>query len=280
MFSRSSDDDLNNILQSIPYDIVLRNAASNVAQNIHESKSITSKFDPMMNFVIHSNSKLIESILMIIWLTSTGCWTFNFDHHNLEKSSLHDYFVKNFSKSIENIEIGGIENNDLRSSSDIYEVCNEAIDLMTVLVILTPNEELIFLDDPQWHEFFIDLVLLCEEESIRQNFMEQLSLILLKFIKNNPSIFPKIHDLMFSFLENYIPSFTRNSSQFFQIFCNILKCIFTNKIYVSTDKLLKFECDLLKNPKVCYPMKMVSSNLFCFLIEKFRHRRFGRRMSS
>lgn len=206
----------------------------NTAQNILNFAESQNDLSLLKDFDYVPSNKTIDSVIQIAWATATG----SFNNLNSTSTSLHDYFL---SEAKLNVNV----------PFDCYEVCTEAIEVLTILLMLSPSylTELIVTDMKR--NFFIDLLLLCDETSIRTTTMEQLTLFFTK-ANQNVDLLLSFINLMCEYLQIYVSKFYRKSFDFFQLFCNLLNhltlCNFSNTFL---NNLVQYEFDLLKNAKVC-----------------------------
>lgn len=236
--SKDTNSHLKTILQEISNELFsgIKRYSRSCADHI-QHKQLNGSIKNDWNFI--PNSQLINAVLKVAWFTGTGNPEFDF---NTNKSILHDSFIQNYSTN---------NNNDNNSTENlpIYDVCNEAIELLTLLLMLSPSEINNLIRDDGEH-FFIDLLLLCPNELVRNNIYQHFGLIL-TICMNDIDIQENILKLMFNILKEYLPKFYQTSSEYFKLFCKLLQYSFSKEYqHLVINELLQYECELLINPKV------------------------------
>ncbi|KAI2802763.1 putative ubiquitin carboxyl-terminal hydrolase FAF-X [Blomia tropicalis] len=257
MFCLKSSTNLNEALHLAPKDFILRKISMNTAQNIYNEKFnnqhgelLSQNLSEVLNY--NPNMELISSILSIAFATATG----SFSWIDSNYKSIHQYFL--LMEKQEKID-PFVDSNTENSSSakkiytsemfDCHEVCKESIEVLTIIFMLSPNDLRSVIDNHKWQNFFIDVLLICDELSIRSTVMEQFTLIITKCVQNQDILNSSIQ-LMFQNLKEFVPKFYRNSGQFFQLFCNLLEYAYQSKCSIQiVNDLLCYEIDMLKNAR-------------------------------
>lgn len=233
MFTMSSDVNLNEILTSVPKDSVLQKVSINIAQNIHNQGEMKIESLEISNY-----NTLISSIINIAYASATG----SFKYLGSKNESLHQYFLSE-------------DNNNKASLSsllifDAFDVCRESIEVLTIVFMLSPSHLKQVINEETSQHFFIDLLLNCNENSIRLTMMEQFTLIITKCVKSVDFVNDCIQ-LLFKHLRSSVPRCFQQSRQFFQFFCNLLNYAFSDNIQItSLFKLINYEINLLKDARV------------------------------
>lgn len=234
--SRDTNSHLKTIFQEVSNELFsgIKRFSKSCADHIQQNQLIGSTINDW-NFV--PNSQLINAVLKVAWFTGTGNPEFDF---NTNKSILHNSFIQNYPAP---------NDNNSNENFPIYDVCNEAIELLTLLLMLSPSEINNLIQEDGEH-FFIDLLLLCPVESVRNNIYQHFGLIL-TICMNDIDIQEKILKLMFNILKEYLPKFYQTSSEYFKLFCKLLQYSFLKEYHhMVINDLLQYECELLINPKV------------------------------
>src|SRR5699024_2678227 len=144
--------------------------------------------------------------------------TGSFEFLDSDIESLHQYFLSHDSNEavLESVKL-----------FDCYDVCKESIEILTMLSMLCPGQLQSVIRDDKSQNFFIDLLLVCKESTIRTTMMEQFSLIITKCGQNG-DILSSCIDLLFKHLQTFVAKFNQKSSQFFLLLCNLLNYAFHN----------------------------------------------------
>lgn len=240
MFSLRSHTNLNEALQLAPKDVILRKISMNTAQNI--KNFIDSTDDSSLNEVTsyNPNIELISSIITIAFATATG----SFEFLNSDFEHLHQYFMSEIDYNPDTLNSVKI--------FDTLDVCKESFEVLTIIFMLSPDDLRDMINNEKWQNFFIDLLLVCNETAIRTTLMEQFTLIITKCVQNE-EILNSFINLLFKYLQTLVPKYFTKSNQFFQLFCNLLNYAFQGNFVISNiNQLLNYEINLLRNVRVYY----------------------------
>lgn len=233
MFNVSSDVNLIEILKIVPKDYILQKVSITTAQNILNQGETNNDTLEIVNY-----NTLISSIINIAYASATG----SFKYLGSKNESLHQYFLSednNNEASLKSLLI-----------FDAFDVCRESIEILIIVFMLSPIHLKQVINEEKSQHFFIDLLLNCNENSIRLTMMEQFTWIITKCVKSVEFVNDCIQ-LLFKHLRSSVPKCFQQSRQFFQFFCNLLNYAFQENIQItSLFTLINHEISLLKKARV------------------------------
>lgn len=229
----TSDANLSEILKLVPKDCIIQKVSLTTAQNIHNFNQIKKEDLEISNY-----SKLISSIIDIAFATATG----SFEFLNSNAKSLHQYFLSE------------VEDDETLMKSaqifDCHDVCKESIEILIILFMLSPGHLNLVINEEKSQNFFIDLLLVCNENSIRNAIMENFTVVIVKCVQN-AEIVNSCISLLFRHLQTSVPKFYQKSSEFFELFCNLLNYAFHGNFHIDMlCDLINCEINLLKDVRV------------------------------
>lgn len=218
-------------------DCMIRNVAHETAQLLKAKEEETSLKKIVAKHLPYLN--LIKSIMLLAWATATGRGSSIFQ----PSQTLHDL----------------IANLPQEPDLDIYSVCKEALEVLTVMLMLSPQSLTILMKDKTWHTFLIDLLLISSERSIRLAALEQFSLISTKCAIGN-EVLTNFIQLLYGHLGTTVSlnGYYQSSQEFFQLFCKLLNYASTTRCqFPQAQELLDYEIYLIHNVRV----KLVKDDL-------------------
>lgn len=238
-FLLNSNINMNDSLQTIPSDPVIRRVAMSTAQIIYYKIQV--KDEPTLpkelDFVPEKST--IDSIIMVVWSSATG----SYDYLAASPEALHGYFMSDTYQ---------METNDNSNPFDCYEVCVEAIEVLVMMLMFSPNQLNQLIVTEKWQNFFLDLLLVCNQTVIREAINQQFTLFFTK-TTHDIQLLLRFVTLMFDGLQKHVPKYFLKSSEFFELFCNLLNHLssFNCRDEILTN-LLRYEINLLKNARVSF----------------------------
>ncbi|PSN47507.1 putative ubiquitin carboxyl-terminal hydrolase FAF-X [Blattella germanica] len=211
---------LRQALHSIPNqntEYMLRSVASKLAQNLAEQALAWEL----------PNITTVRAIIRLAWAASSG----NLQLLNATPDELHRMHDKNATK--------------LPDGEDVL-VGKEALEVLTVALVLNPKTLESLTKDKMWHTFIIDLLLLCKNRSVRVAAAEQFLLISTWCIASQQPLQFCI-TLLFTVLNTTVMENARNSHEYFQLLCRLLNYAFMSNCPLPTaETLLNNEITWLK----------------------------------
>ncbi|KAL1140578.1 hypothetical protein AAG570_000508 [Ranatra chinensis] len=192
----SSSSVLKQALCNIPNpssDHILRNVSSKLAQHYLEQMGIENKWS---NWV--PSQEMIHAVILLAWATACGDIT------------LASTDMKNYQEAISQAT---------PHSNDVL-VCKEALEVLTLMLILNPSALENLMLEKWWQKFIIDLVLLCSNRQIRTVAADQFFLI--STFSNTHQALQFSITLLFSVLNTTVIDYAKNSSEYFQLLCRLL----------------------------------------------------------
>ncbi|XP_054167467.1 probable ubiquitin carboxyl-terminal hydrolase FAF-X [Oppia nitens] len=220
---------LQDAIQSIPNvfsECMTRSVSQRIAQNLRVCDN-NQIYNNILNY--RPDKATITSVMLLSWSAATG-----------RESSLN--------ASTEQLHQIIVEPND-ESPAEVDQVCKEAIEVLTVMFMLSPEVLVVFMKEQIWQTFVIDLLLICNKKCIRSTALEQLALIATK-CATEQDFLVRFVQLLFIHLGSTVSkeSHYESSQEFFQLFCRLLnyasqtKCLLPN-----VSELLNYEMEQLRN---------------------------------
>ncbi|XP_063224287.1 probable ubiquitin carboxyl-terminal hydrolase FAF-X isoform X9 [Bacillus rossius redtenbacheri] len=100
-------------------------------------------------------------------------------------------------------------------------VCREALEVLTVALVLNPKTLETLTKDKMWHMFIIDLLLLCRNRSVRITAAEQF-LLISTWCSASQQPLQFCITLLFTVLNSTVVENARNSHEYFQLLCRLI----------------------------------------------------------
>lgn len=208
---------LKQALQSVPNqntEYMLRNVAAKLAQHLaHWVSSGGTESDKCRQLFMQALSwelplmdvPTIRAIIRLAWAASTG----SLNNINASVEMLHA-----LHESKEKETLNNPDNNDVL-------VCKEALEVLTIALVLNQSALESLPRDKMWHTFLIDLVLLSPSPVIRMAAAEQFFLISTWYSSGHQSLLFAI-TLLFSVLNTTVVEHAKQSHEYFQLLCRLL----------------------------------------------------------
>ncbi len=135
---------LQDAIQSIPNvssECMTRSVATRIAQNLRVSDN-NQIYNNIINY--RPDKATITSVMLLAWSAATG------RESSLQASTerLHDLITES----------------NLETPVEVYQVCKEAVEVLTVMFMLSPEVLVILMKEQTWQNFVIDLLLICNEK--------------------------------------------------------------------------------------------------------------------
>lgn len=232
-------------------DCTIRDVAQKVALGLKASgRSVKNLCLPEKN--------VISAVLLIAWATATG----------QEDEGLLQAPPQNIRDMIRQKKTG---------KEQIYATCREALEVMTIMFMLSPEILSQFsAESSDFSKFITDLLLISPEgyvtcpfkcysaftnalfySMIRETALEQFALMPTKCSLAQDVLINFIQ-LLHSHLGSTVASYYETSNEFFQLFCRLLNSASVLKCSLPlTQELLEYEVDLIQNVRVCYSFVVV-----------------------
>ena len=137
---------LQDAIQSIPNvssECMTRSVALRIAQNLRVCDN-NQIYNNIINY--RPDKATITSVMLLAWSAATG--RENALHVSTEQ--LHEMIAE------PNVE----------TPIEVYSVCKEAIEVLSVMFMLSPEVLVVLLKEQKWQTFVIDLLLLCSEKYV------------------------------------------------------------------------------------------------------------------
>ncbi|XP_071440611.1 ubiquitin carboxyl-terminal hydrolase 9X isoform X2 [Hetaerina americana] len=129
---------------------------------------------------------------------------------------------------------------------DVVLVCKEALEVLTIALVLNPKTLDVLTKEKLWHSFIIDLLLLCKNRMVRTAAAEQFLLISM-WCSGTQQPLQFCITLLFTVLNSIVVDYARNSHEYFQLLCRLLNFACCSGCPLPTaDKLLSKEIEWLK----------------------------------
>ncbi|XP_012528213.1 probable ubiquitin carboxyl-terminal hydrolase FAF-X isoform X2 [Monomorium pharaonis] len=230
---------LKQALQSVPNqstEYMLRSVAAKLAQHLaHRMLSGGPEADRCRQLFVQALSwelpdvATIRAIIRLAWAASTG----NLNNINASNEALHSMHETNQK------EQRNPDNNDVL-------VCKEALEVLTIALVLNPSALETLSRDKIWHTFLIDLVLLSTSKAIRIAAGEQFFLISTWCSGGHQTLLVTI-TLLFTVLNSTVMENARQSHEYFQLLCRLLNFAHMSGCPLTTaETLLNVEIAWLK----------------------------------
>ncbi|KAK7872586.1 hypothetical protein R5R35_013810 [Gryllus longicercus] len=234
---RSSISVLRQAFHSIPNqstEYMLRNVAAKLAQALAEQMlragSDGERSRPMFVQALQwelPDMSTIRAIIRLAWASSSG----NLQLLNASPEELHRMHDKSATK--------------MPDGEDVL-VCKEALEVLTVALVLNPKALDALTKDKMWHTFIIDLVLLCKNRSVRLAAAEQF-LLISTWCSASQQPLQFCITLLFTVLNSTVVDNAQNSHEYFQLLCRLLNFAFMSNCNLPTaENLLSNEIVWLK----------------------------------
>lgn len=230
---------LKQALQSVPNqstEYMLRSVAAKLAQHLaHRMLSGGPEADRCRQLFVQALSwelpdvATIRAIIRLAWAASTG----NLNNTNASNEVLHSMHETNQK------EQRNPDNNDVL-------VCKEALEVLTIALVLNPSALETLSRDKIWHTFLIDLVLLSTSRAIRIAAGDQFFLISTWCSGGHQTLLVTI-TLLFTVLNNTVMENAKQSHEYFQLLCRLLNFAHMSGCPLTTaETLLNVEIAWLK----------------------------------
>lgn len=230
---------LKQALQSVPNqstEYMLRSVAVKLAQHLaHRMLSVGPDVDRSRQLFVQALSwelpdvATIRAIIRLAWAASTG----NLSNINASNEVLHSMHETNQK------EQRNPDNNDVL-------VCKEALEVLTITLVLNPTAPETLSREKIWHTFLIDLVLLSTSRAIRLAAAEQFYLISTWCSSGHQPLLVTI-TLLFTVLNTTVMENARQSHEYFQLLCRLLNYAHISSCpLASAENLLNVEIAWLK----------------------------------
>lgn len=230
---------LKHALQSVPNqstEYMLRSVAAKLAQPLsHRMLSGGPEADRCRQLFVQALSwelpdvATIRAIIRLAWAASTG----NLNNINASNEVLHSMH------EINQKEQRNPDNNDVL-------VCKEALEVLTIALVLNPSALETLSRDKIWHTFLIDLVLLSTSRAIRIAAGEQFFLISTWCSGGHQTLLVTI-TLLFAVLNTIVTENAKQSHEYFQLLCRLLNFTHMSGCSLATaETLLNVEIAWLK----------------------------------
>ncbi|XP_014240200.1 probable ubiquitin carboxyl-terminal hydrolase FAF-X [Cimex lectularius] len=127
-------------------------------------------------------------------------------------------------------------------------VCKEALEVLTIVLVISSSTLESLMEDVNWQSFMIDLVLLSSNRNIRIVAAEQFVLMVTFGLSNKPLQFCIM--LLFSVLHTTVLEHAKNSHEYFQLLCRLLNLAYMYNCPIpNVEGLLNDEIKWLKQTK-------------------------------
>lgn len=230
---------LKQALQSVPNqstEYMLRSVAAKLAQHLaHRMLSGGPEADRCRQLFVQALSwelpdvATIRAIIRLAWAASTG----NLNNINASNEVLHSMHETNQK------EQRNPDNNDVL-------VCKEALEVLTIALVLNPSALETLSRDKIWHTFLIDLVLLSTSRAIRIAAGEQFFLISTWCSGGHQTLLVTV-TLLFTVLNSTVMENAKQSHEYFQLLCRLLNFAHMSGCPLTTaETLLNVEIAWLK----------------------------------
>jgi ubiquitin carboxyl-terminal hydrolase 9/24 len=210
-------------------DLTMKAIAAKLAQNLSdemlsesvEGDSCRRLFDSALKWSLPDITTL-KALVSLAWASSTGSF------HHLSQPD----------------ELGN--ENGLPEAMD-FAVCKEALEVLSYSLVLNHRGHEALSSNEKWSNFIISLVLVNGSKPIRQTASEQIFLQC-TYCAVDRRPFDYMVKLMVDTLRTKVPSFSETCSEFFQLFCRILKygCSY-NGYFNLTESFLNEEIEWIRS---------------------------------
>ncbi|CAH0386901.1 unnamed protein product [Bemisia tabaci] len=173
------------------------------------------------------NKDIIAAIIQMAWASASG----GSISHIVSYTQLHQQLIRN-----------------KQSSQEHVLVAKEALELLTIALILNPSLMESLTKEKMWHTFIVDIVLICNNRLIRMAAAEQLILMLTFCCSQQP--LQHCITSLFSVLNTLVVEHAHNSHEYFELLCRLLNLAFSwNCPIMNLDATLVDEVLWLKKMK-------------------------------
>ncbi|XP_034939757.1 probable ubiquitin carboxyl-terminal hydrolase FAF-X isoform X2 [Chelonus insularis] len=229
---------LKQALNSVPNqstEYMLRSVATKLAHHLankilsNETESDRSRqlFMQAMSWEL-PDMMTIRAIIKLAWAASSG----SLNDANASIEILHSIHESNQRESC------------IPEPNDVL-VCKEALEVLTIALILNPSALISLTRDKMWHTFLIDLVLVSTSRAVRIAAAEQF-LLISTYCSNNQAFQLNLMILL-SVLNTTVTENARQSHEYFQLLCRLLNFAhISNFSLPSAEGLLSIEIAWLK----------------------------------
>lgn len=192
-------EDSNEALKLLTCDCSVRDCALSSAQYIVDHPNIFHQLAVKDDLI---DDEMVQSCVRISWAMATE----RYEMFGADPAALHNFF-----EGISSIE---------QSNRFMVDLCKLALEVATIILIMSPVKLANFLSN-DWKWFFVDLILLCPETSIRELMLEESNLIFVKSFQS-VDVISEMIVFLWSCLKNYCVRFCKQSYQYFVLFGNII----------------------------------------------------------
>nr|CAD7589819.1 unnamed protein product [Timema genevievae] len=229
---------LRNALHSIPSqntEYMLRSVALKLAQGMAEQILMASsegeRARPMFLQALSwelPNMSTVRAVIRLAWASSSG----NLQLLNASPEELHRMHDHRTATRLPDTE-------------DVL-VCKEALEVLTIALVLNPKCLEALVKDKMWHTFIIDLLLLCKNRSVRMAAAEQF-LLMSTWCSASQQPLQFCITLLFTVLETTVVEHAAGSHEYFQLLCRLLNYAFMSSCPLpNAETLLNAEINWLK----------------------------------
>lgn len=158
----------------------------------------------------------VKAVVQLAWSSAFGSL------HLLDDNNKHD-----FSDQIGNM-----------ADTQDFIVCKEAMEVLTISLVLNPNANEYLANDPLWAKFIIQLILMNQHRHIRQVAAEQLFLIC-TYCAGDRRPFTFMVNLLVNSLKSLVPQYESTCADYFQLLCRTLSygCVVSWPLNIGEDLL-------------------------------------------
>ncbi|RWS27831.1 putative ubiquitin carboxyl-terminal hydrolase FAF-X-like protein [Leptotrombidium deliense] len=216
-------------------DLMVREVAQKTAQLLKANETQTvkvSKYLPDLNSV--------KAVMILAWVSATG----------------REVALQASTEKLHNLITEPYEGSGL-----IYMTCKEALEVLTLMFMLSPNVIDQLMKDETWQMFVIDLLLISSNRLVMDSFTSYLTIMvrlaaLDEFVliatkcPTNSDVLVKFIQLLHSHLKITVPqnNYYKTSKEFFRLFCKLLNSAYiTRCLLPQSQQLLEYEIDILRN---------------------------------
>lgn len=172
----------------------------------------------------------IQAVINLAWAASSG----SIEMSNAPPDQLHALHEINIDKSLE---------------QDDVLVSKEALEVLSMSLVLNVKILYGLSKDEMWHKFIIDSVLLCKNRSVRLCIVDQI-LTILTWCNASSQPLQDFIALLFSVLHTTVVENASRSQEYFQLLCRLLNCAYVSNCPLpEAESLLNDEIVWLKKVK-------------------------------
>ena len=167
---------------------------------------------------------VVRAVLRLAWASSAA----NLDITNTE-TLLQMYKSKNM----------------VTIDCEYAKLAKEALEVLTLAIALCPSALEVLSKDKHWHGFVVDLVLLCNNITVRQTSAEQFLLISSRATTDTSQVKMMV-TLLFTVISNTAEEFAEQSAEYFFLLTRLLSYLSSNGVVLTNiSALLTTEIDIL-----------------------------------